>query len=85
MAAKYIRLYSPHRTTDFSLRSSMLLTPIMIKARIPKTKPIHGLYSTPFVMIIHPPTVVPRVTPKLPNEVARLLANSNDCGTDEII
>jgi hypothetical protein len=65
--------------------STLLFKIIMRNARIPKTTPIQGIYATPFVTMIHPPIVVPSVTPRFPKDVARLLANSSESGADEII
>lgn len=67
------------------LFSRILLRMIIKKAKIPNTKPIHGLYEAPLATIIHPPKVVPKVTPRFPKEVAKLLANSRESGTEEII
>ncbi|MNN67474.1 hypothetical protein D3C81_1831110 [compost metagenome] len=58
---------------------------IIKNARQPKSIVSQGENSTPLETMIQPPTVVPNVTPRFPKEVARLLANSNASGADEII
>ncbi|MCG6191027.1 hypothetical protein [Maribellus maritimus] len=66
---------------DLVLFSKKLLKPIIGKARIPNNKVNQEVYATLFAAISHPPTVVLQKIPRLPNDMARLLANSSDLGT----
>ena len=53
-------------------RSKKLLNPIIKNAKVPKITPTNGSNETHFIITIQPPSVVPNVTPQLPNEIIYL-------------
>ena len=58
---------------------------IVIIAKNAKTTPTQGVIDILYCVIKKPPIAVPNETPKFPNEVCKLFANSFALGAAEII